>query len=1583
MILKNIRDIINLKIKFVQYLSIISQKSAINTFFDMLSLNGGVNMIKNAKKIASTILALIMVISIVPIAVFSEEASVVFTWAWDKNLVDVDNSATIVSWSGGNNASYRSAFMIFNVPDGFYYDKNKTTVEALFSINSAVLNNGEGQAPTAAVVLVNGDSVSEGYKLNNASGGVMLKEAKETGIFKGTYRITANPSQNAMTIDLSDYFEKYPEAERIGIYLTNLSDDGFECADGIASGIADVSFNLKISQSYNTVVAVDEDGNVFEDIIVKGYEGEEFKTTDVLNEAYYKDGYKYALAEDNTFYTSENPEGVVAIYERREDDGFFYVATNSGYSGEVMREGIVVATGGNAHGSEFRAPYVEGVSNASGASTLGSPRVGVMEFEISPTINPADVSEASINFYVNSVHENINGKWLRVGFYETNNQDIEVYSLGGMNEADFAQKDADYSKNSVYWSNQQISEASLGWKTVDITQILQNALDDYRTSESEEDAVRIVVRLQVPAAAVYIADENSTNAPYLHIPKAENSIVLKYDFENLTEDGRVEDISPNGYDALLIGDAALEDGKLYLSGNGAAQIDYEDFRDNLDSYTIVTTVTIDGENVNNTRIYDFGADSGNSGFLKAADFAVGMKYNSGATIYVGQNMGNVVPFAEKGNPYQLAVSYDAVNKITKAFVNGEKIIETNSIAYGLDDFANRTPNNFIGRTNWYGTEFEASNPDIKAWYEDFSVYNTALTERVIYSMYDAGFEGKVESAAKALEEDARVLFEGFITESIQLDNRYTHNNDEFDVEWYSSDTSVIDGRGNVFRGFEDSVAEIYAVVSKGGYYVETKIFTAKVSGYSDDEMNEIRVLKYTFDSDGATIEDETGKNDAVAYSVSVQADGRANIEKDNIIKLPNDINKDVVDYTIAFWLRCDDLTRDGQRVYDFGMENGIAPANYYAFTKINANGTLSVGMNNGGTTQYVTSNGRITEGEWSHIAISYNENSGETYIYINGVLDEISNAITYTMAGAVYNSHSTSNYIGRSQWYLTQSGTNPDLKGKIDNFEFYNVTLSQSAIQSLGENLYDAPEIDVSSASFVNGMNRAIVKIDSKGFEGNAVLAIASYAEHLENVGTQTIYIQKGMNSYSVELTKNNGGGQKVKCLLWESEDTLRPLTTGYIITKTYSFNYDYLHPDNHLLNNEFTLKAFDSEKYLSIANSVSMEAWSNGNRNLLWTAPYDVNNNAEGYYGLKNVNGTYLALDTGNVLTNKINNWRFIQIDPSLVNGNQNVYALLQRSSGKYLARGASGLVGVANYENESSWWVMDIVNYDTFSKMLVSPGFMRLSDNERNRIYGITSQAMWLSSNRRGTLLSYMGSNYFNLSETEQVEALRRIFSYVPTNQIGRTVNRSATGAHGTYDIGEITGSANYRGKDGENLWAYKGVATYYTDSSKTSVEQTITIYGRNANVIRNIAKGMSYIPYQFRKYIRTIKDYYHTANQFNCGANEMFVRTKHEVNAESFAQTAAHELGHSLSFSWGYVHSSGRYTSAMNSDINKVSGYGNTNSTEDMAEFTQLVVSCSGDAELLRMIKVMYPGRFGVLRAVLNEMNGGNGILNKAYY
>lgn len=1537
------------------------------------------------KRFISALLACVMLVAVFPVIAFAED-SLIFTWAWDKSVVDVDGAATVVSWSGGTNKSYRSAFAVFDMPERFVYNKDTTSVKASFTINSAKLNNGTNQAPTAAVVIVDGDSIKKAYTLNNSTGGSMLETAKDNGIFKGTYKINSTtPTGNALTFDITDYFDKYSNAKSVGIYLTNIKSDGFNCADGIASEIKDVELDVSVSNAHNILIAKDTAGNILERIVVKGNEGEEFKTADYLGRTYFSEGKAYEAALDipETFKVSENPENVTVVYT--EEKGISYKATNSGYSGSVFGEGIFVATGEASHGTATRAKNVSGVSHSGGA-VLGSARVGVMEFEIDSDINPADIGKASINFYVNDVHNNLGDGWIRLAFYETANPEITEYKLGGMDDTAYLQVNDDYSATATYWSDQKLYTDSVGWMSANVTGVIVNALDNYRKMGGTEEKIPIVVRMLVPFAAVNIDAAESSNTPYLNITTVEENVHAAYDFEKLTKEGRVEDISKNSYDALLLDDAKIENGQLYLSGNGGAQIDYEDFRDSLSSYTIVTTVETIGNAVTNTRIYDFGANSGNSGFLRVKDFAVGMKYNSGTTTLISQNKGESKPFEKADTPYHIAVSYDGVKRITTVYVNGEKIIESGSIKRGLDTFADKTAKNFIGRTSWYGVnaQAQADNPDIKAKYDDFAVYNNALSERAVYSLYNGGFEESVEEAKEAVEEYIKPLTDGFVTEGKEFFTTYTASDgNEVNVTWYTSDNTVIDTFGNVYRGFDDEKAEIYAVVELGGYSIKTETVTVNVKAYTDAELADITVLSYNFDSTGTSVKDETGKYSATAYTDSVQRDNRANISKDNIIKLPDDINKDVIDYTIAFNVRCDDLSRDGQRIYDFGMENGKASGNYYAFTKLNDDGSLTVGVNNGGSTQSFTSKKKLGEAEWVHVAISYSEATGKTTIYINGVLDSSSEEITYTMAGATYNGHSTSNYIGRSQWYLTQSTTNPDFVGKIDNFEFYNVCLSEKAIKSLSDKAYDGPDVEITAAALVKGLDRAVVKVESLSYEGEAELWVATYSESLEFVDKNAIYISKGINSYAVDLTMNDVKDIKVKIFLWEADGSLRPLSHNDVVVKNFEFNYDYETPDNTLLSNTFTLKAYDMDKYLSLSNSMSLEGWSDNNSSLLWTSPYVHKVSSEGYYSLKNIDGaSYVTVDGSNITTAEKSNWRYIQIEPEKADGKENVFAILEKGTGKYLARNGNALIAASDYDNESSWWELEVVAYDTFSEMLVSPGFMLLSANERDRICGVTAQAMWQSSNRRNKLLEYMGDDYFELGAVEQAERLRKLFSYVPSNQVNRTVSKGTTGSKSTYTLGEFQADVEYRGTDNEPYRGYLSEVTYYTDDTKTVVEQVVKIYAPKESQIKEIANGFSFHPYQFRKNIKSIRRYYHTANEFNCGADTMYVRGETAPDAWMFAMVSAHELGHSLDFSGGYRSTWNEAYAARSLDINKVSGYGNSNNYEDFAEFTQFVISCSGDVVMLKMVEEMFPGRFSILADILNDQNDGNGLLNVVY-
>ena len=218
------------------------------------------------KKVISLLLIFVMLFAFCPsgLAIESLSDPIIFTWAWGANKIDTDNSVTVVSWSGGSNASFRSSFIVYDLPEGFTYESVKSEVIASFAINSATLNNGTTQAPTAAIVMVDGDKVK--HLKSGANATKLLTDAKNNGVLLGTYKIGKYPRTSRIkNANINAFFEKHPDVKSIGFYVTNLALDGYSgTVNGIASGMTDFEVNFTAYNNYAnaTVNMVDDCGNV-------------------------------------------------------------------------------------------------------------------------------------------------------------------------------------------------------------------------------------------------------------------------------------------------------------------------------------------------------------------------------------------------------------------------------------------------------------------------------------------------------------------------------------------------------------------------------------------------------------------------------------------------------------------------------------------------------------------------------------------------------------------------------------------------------------------------------------------------------------------------------------------------------------------------------------------------------------------------------------------------------------------------------------------------------------------------------------------------------------------------------------------------------------------------------------------------------------------------------------------------------------------------------------------------------------------------------------------------------------------------
>ncbi|MBR3513108.1 MAG: glycoside hydrolase family 88 protein [Bacteroidaceae bacterium] len=215
----------------------------------------------------------------------------------------------------------------------------------------------------------------------------------------------------------------------------------------------------------------------------------------------------------------------------------------------------------------------------------------------------------------------------------------------------------------------------------------------------------------------------------------EQTLLLRYDFEEndvYTEGTQrwLRDRSSHGRDAKLMNEKCRIDGRLNLVENTAGGFDTngyvlvpEHLLDSLRSYTVSFTATPAALS-NLPRFYDFGSGSPNSLFLRAGNFAAGLKYNGQTTTLIKADELQV------GVAQHVAVTFDARMLTTTIYVDGWQVAQSKDIKYEpYQLLANGADTrNYIGRTQWWDTSSRNSNVDYVGTLDDFRIYGLCLTE---------------------------------------------------------------------------------------------------------------------------------------------------------------------------------------------------------------------------------------------------------------------------------------------------------------------------------------------------------------------------------------------------------------------------------------------------------------------------------------------------------------------------------------------------------------------------------------------------------------------------------------------------------------------------------------------------------------------------------------------------------------------------------------------------------------------------------------------------------------------------------------
>ncbi|MCR5132208.1 MAG: BNR-4 repeat-containing protein [Prevotella sp.] len=156
----------------------------------------------------------------------------------------------------------------------------------------------------------------------------------------------------------------------------------------------------------------------------------------------------------------------------------------------------------------------------------------------------------------------------------------------------------------------------------------------------------------------------------------------------------------------------------------------------LRSYTFLLTATAKSL-TKAPRFYDFGSGSGNSVFLRANPLSAGIKLNGGTTTMV-----NGATTLTTGREYKLAVVFEASTHTTRIYIDGVEDASgtaNQNEAYMVAEVA--TDNrNYIGRTQWWDSNYKADNVDFVGVIDGLKLYDVALTREEICELQGVEYE---------------------------------------------------------------------------------------------------------------------------------------------------------------------------------------------------------------------------------------------------------------------------------------------------------------------------------------------------------------------------------------------------------------------------------------------------------------------------------------------------------------------------------------------------------------------------------------------------------------------------------------------------------------------------------------------------------------------------------------------------------------------------------------------------------------------------------------------------------------------------
>lgn len=226
-----------------------------------------------------------------------------------------------------------------------------------------------------------------------------------------------------------------------------------------------------------------------------------------------------------------------------------------------------------------------------------------------------------------------------------------------------------------------------------------------------------------------------------------------------------------------------------------------------------------------------------------------------------------------------------------------------------------------------------------------------------------------------------------------------------------------------------------------------------------------------------------------------------------------------------------------------------------------------------------------------------------------------------------------------------------------------------------------------------------------------------------------------------------------------------------------------------------------------------------------------------------------------------------------------------------------------------------------------------------------------------------------YFDLEASAQEKFVESLFDVVSTDLMYGSMAEKLTPKVEVVKREKREGVWLWYNKPSETAWVY---TVDITDEKSGEVHEFeyISVETYDKEYAMTVGESVGCFEEPIRKLLRTF--FWTEANEgtWNGGGGQIWNNTDYRGDVNNMVQMFAHELGH--------VMDDGRidnniWLRAKAQDMVPVTGYGNTNRWEDLAEFSRMYLLARGDDDRIAAIEKTYPERTKAYKALLYAVDG----------